>query len=84
VPSEIEIYGNGVAKTSYLNWIVDYQKQLGVDATQNITDLLNNLDVRLVYRLAGFSDKSLLKFFVEKGTPESRNSSLLIPMKVIK
>ena len=79
VPSEIEIYGNGVPKTSYLNWIVDYQKQLGVNATQNITDLLNNLDVRLVYRLAGFSDKSLLKFFVEKGTPESRNSSLLIP-----
>ncbi len=79
VPADIEIYGNGTAKTSYINWIVDYEKQLGVDATNNIKDLLTNLDVRLVYRLAGFSDKSLLKFFVEKGTPESGNSSLLIP-----
>ena len=79
VPSDIEIYGNGTAKTSYVNWIVDYQKQLGVDATTKITTLLDNLDVRLVHRLAGFSDKQLLKFFVEKGSPTSPNPSLLIP-----
>ena len=47
--------------------------------TTEITKLLDNLDVRLVYRLAGFSDKTLLKFFVEKATPNSDNSSLLIP-----
>ena len=77
--SDVAIYGNGTAKTSYINWIVDYEKQVGIDATQNITDLFDNLDVRLIYRLAGFSDKSLLGFYVEKGTPNSRNSSLLIP-----
>ncbi len=79
VISNIEIYGNGTAKTSYINWIVDYEKQLGIDATTNITTLLDNLDVRLIYRLAGYSDKTLLKFYVEKGTPNSRNASLLIP-----
>ena len=79
VISNVEIYGSGTAKTSYINWIVDYEKQVGVDATTNITTLLDNLDVRLVYRLAGFSDKTLLKFYVEKGTPNSRNASLLIP-----
>lgn len=79
VISNVEIYGSGTAKTSYINWIVDYEKQVGIDATQNIIDLLYNLDVRLVYRLAGFSDKTLLKFYVEKGTPNSRNASLLIP-----
>lgn len=79
VISDIEIYGNGIAKTSYINWIVDYEKQVGVDATTSIKALLFNLDVRLAYRLAGFSDKTLLKFFVEKGTPNSRNASLLIP-----
>lgn len=77
--SDIDIYGNGTAVTSYINWIVDYEKQVGVDATQNIYDLLNNIDVRLVYRVAGFTDKNLLKFYVEKGTPNSRNASLLIP-----
>lgn len=79
VISNVEIYGNGTAKTSYINWIVDYEKQVGIDATTNITDLLDNLDVRLVYRLAGFSDKNLLKFYVEKSTANSNNSSLLIP-----
>jgi hypothetical protein len=52
---------------------------LGITATENIQELLSNVDVRLIYRLAGFSDKTLLKFYVEKGTPNSRNSSLLIP-----
>ena len=79
VISDVEIYGNGIAKTSYINWIVDYEKQVGIDATTNITTLLDNVDVRLVYRLAGFSDKNLLKFYVEKSTANSNNSSLLIP-----
>jgi len=79
VINEVEIYGNGIPKTSYINWIVDYEKQVGVDATANIKSLLNNLDVRLIYRLAGFSDKTLLKFYVEKGTPNSASASLLIP-----
>ena len=77
--SDVAIYGNGTAKTSYVNWIVDYEKQVGVSATENITELFDNLDVRLIYRLAGFSDKSLLGFYVEKGTPNSNNASLLIP-----
>jgi hypothetical protein len=79
VINNIEIYGNGTAKTSYINWIVDYEKQQGIDATTNISTMLNNMDVRLVYRLAGFSDKTLLDFFVEKGSPSSLNSSLMIP-----
>jgi hypothetical protein len=79
VISDVEIYGSGTAKTSYINWIVDYEKQIGINATENITNLLDNLDVRLIYRLAGYSDKNLLKFYVEKGTPNSRNASLLIP-----
>jgi|694.fasta_scaffold01030_38 hypothetical protein len=79
VISDVEIYGNGTAKTSYINWIVDFEKQVGIDATTNITDLLYNVDVRLVYRLAGFSDKNLLRFYVEKSTANSNNSSLLIP-----
>ncbi len=79
VPSNIEVYGNGTAKTSYINWIVDYEKQQGIDATTEITTTLDNLDVRLVYRLAGYSDKAMLQFYVEKPSPSSTNASLLIP-----
>lgn len=77
--TDIPIYGSGTPATSYINWIIDYEKQVGVDATTTISTLLNNLDVRLVYRLAGFSDKNLLKFYVEKSSANSNNSSLLIP-----
>lgn len=79
VLDELQIYGNGVAKNSYINWIVDYIKQFGVDGTLTVSTLLNNLDVRLAYRMAGFSDKDVLKLFVEKGTTNSKNNSLLIP-----
>ena len=79
VISDVPIYGAGTPATSYINWIVDYEKQVGIDATTNISTLLKNLDVRLVYRAAGFSDKNLLKFYVEKSSANSNNSSLLIP-----
>jgi len=79
VPNEIPVYGSGTAVTSYLNWIVDFEKQQGIDATTNLTTLFNNLDVRLVYRLAGFSDQNQLAFYVEKASPNTTSSSLLIP-----
>lgn len=75
----IPIYGKGTAVHGYVNWVVDYIQQMGMNGNERVSDLLSNLDVRLTYRLAGFSDKSLLRFYVEKGTPSSKNSSLLIP-----
>jgi hypothetical protein len=79
VPSDIKVYGSGTPVTSYINWIVDYEKQVGIDATTNITSLINNLDVRLIYRMAGFSDKTFLSFYVEKSSANANNSALLIP-----
>ena len=77
--SNLSVYGNGTAKNSYVNWLVDYLCQYGIDGHADITELLQNLDVRLTYRLAGFSDKDLLNFFIEKSTPNSSNNSLMIP-----
>ena len=76
---KIELYGNGIPKTSYLNWIIDYDKRVGIDATSEMNNLLNNIDVRLIYRLSGFTDKSLLKMYIEKGSVNTSSSSLLIP-----
>ena len=77
--SNLEVYGNGVAKHSYLNWIIGYVNQYGVNGHDKLVDYINNIDIRLTYRLAGYSDKTLLKFFAEKGSPNSKNNSLLIP-----
>jgi hypothetical protein len=75
----IEVYGNGVSKASYVNWIVDYNRQLGRNSTTDLTADLANLDVRLCYRMASFTDKQYLKIFTERSSPNSVNSSLLLP-----
>jgi hypothetical protein len=89
--SGIQIYGSlnatagtnetivGVSKASYINWIVDYNQQLGKNSTRALTDALSNLDVRLCYRMASFTNKQYLKIYTEKSSPNSQNTSLLLP-----
>ena len=75
----VEVYGNGVSKASYIDWIVDYNRQSGLDSTQDLQKTLANLDVRLCYRMASFSDKKYIKIYTEKSSPNSTNTSFLIP-----
>ena len=75
----IQIYGNGVSKASYIDWIVDYNQQLGLNSTDSLTTALANLDVRLCYRMASFTDKQYLQVYTERSSPNSLNSSLLLP-----
>ena len=76
---DIEVYGNGTSKASYINWIVDYNRQSGLDSTVDLTADLEFLDVRLCYRMASFSDKQYIKIYTEKSSPNSTNTTLLIP-----
>ena len=78
-PQDVQVYGNGVSKASYLNWIVDYKQQSGVNSTDALTRDLANLDVRLCYRMASFVAAQNLNLRLEKSAPQSENSSLLIP-----
>ena len=73
------IYGQGTSKASYIDWIVDYNQQLGVNSGDDLVDLLQHLDVRLTWRLGAFSDKKYLKIYSERSTPTSSNTSLLLP-----
>lgn len=73
------LYGSGTAQHSYMNWIVDYVQRTGHVGYDNVTTLLNNLDVRLIYRIAGFTDKEYLNFYLEKTSTNSNNVSLLLP-----
>jgi hypothetical protein len=75
----VEVYGNGVSKASFIDWIVDYNQQLGRNSADVLTQDLQNLDVRLCYRMGSFTDKQYLKIYTEKSSPNSLNSSLLLP-----
>lgn len=78
-PQDIQVYGNGVSKASYINWIVDYNQQSAVNSTDALTTDLANLDVRLCYRVASFVAQQNLEMYLEKSAPQSQNDSLLIP-----
>jgi hypothetical protein len=71
--------GTGLSVASYINWIVDYNQQLGLNSTETLTTALANLDVRLCYRMAAFTDKQYLQVYTERSSPNSLNSSLLLP-----
>lgn len=73
------LYGDGVSRASYINWVIDYNRQLGVNSTVTLTDTLTHLGIRLAWRVGGFTDKNLLKIYTERSTPNSQNASLLLP-----
>ncbi len=73
------LYGNGVSKASYIDWIIDYNRQLGANSTDLLETTLANTDMRLCWRVGGFTDKRYLKIFTERSTPNSLNTSLLLP-----
>ena len=75
----VQVYGDGTSKASYINWIVDYNRITGTNSTVALETDLQNLDVRLCYRMASFSDKQYLKIYTEKSSPNSTNASLQIP-----
>ena len=77
--NDLEIYGDGTSKASYIDWIVDFNRQSGVDSTADLTADLGALDVRLCYRMASFSDKQYIKIYTEKSSPNSTNTTFLIP-----
>ena len=73
------LYGNGVSKASYLDWIIDYNRQLGLNSTDKLTLTLNNIDIRLCWRTGAFTDKKYLKILTERSAPDSLNTSLILP-----
>ena len=78
-PGDLQIYGDGTAVNSYVNFIIDYNKSYGLPGTANLEARINNIDIRLAYRVAGFTDKRYLQLLSDRSSPTTYNRSLLIP-----
>lgn len=84
-PSSIQVHGydnNGtITRTAgYINWIRDYLKNLGIgDPGTVIKDNLDNLNVQLAYKMAGYTDKRFIELLAEQNSPSSINDSVIIP-----
>jgi hypothetical protein len=76
---DVQIYGSGTAVNSYVNFVIDYNKSYGLPGTETLEARIKNLDVRLAYRVAGFTDKRYLQLLSDRSSPNTYNRSLLIP-----
>lgn len=83
-PTDIKVNGlikNGsvIRSRGYLNWITDYITGLGINGSTKVRHLLDNIEVQLSYKIAGFTDKKYLTILAEQYSPTSVNDSVVIP-----
>jgi len=76
---KVEILEEDTFKHSYINWIVDYNKHYGYNSSEKLKEDMSNLGVSLMHHMASFTDKNSLRIFTDKSSPDSTNSSLLLP-----
>ena len=63
----------------YLNWITDYLTSQGVNPNTKLNGLLDNYQVKLAYKMAGFTDQTYLNVLAEQTSPGSTNDTIVIP-----
>jgi hypothetical protein len=54
------VNGELVRTSGYINYILDYINNLGIDAVNTVKDILDNVTVQLSYKMSGFTDKNYL------------------------
>ena len=75
-----ETYNNSIRRSSgYINWITDYITSTGIDGPVKLRSMLDNLQVQLTYKVAGYVDKKYLTILAEQYSPSSTNESVIIP-----
>lgn len=83
-PADLKINGDTrtgtIQRTSgYINWIADVIKNVGIDPVEKISSYLENLSVKLNYKIGGFTDKSILTVTAEQTTPGAKRAGVIIP-----
>ena len=63
----------------YINWIANYLTNQGINPATYIPPMLQNFQVSLAYKVAGFTDQNYLEVLAEQVSPTSTNASILVP-----
>ena len=74
-----EVANNDTVKHSYMNWIINQRRTIGILSSEKLSTAISNTDVRLCYRVGGFTGANYLKLFTDKSSPDSSNTNLTIP-----
>ena len=71
--------GSILRASGYLNWIADSIRNLGVDPVSTLNNYFANFSTQLTYKVAGFTDQTLITISAEQSSPSSTNASVIIP-----
>lgn len=75
----INLDGSVDRVAGYVNFVTEYIKGLGINPYTSLLDTFKNVSVRLAYKMAGFTDKSMIEVLAEQSSPTSKNSGVVIP-----
>ena len=85
IPELIKVPDSGlkgqtvVLTAGYGNWVRDYLAQQGVDGSAKMRDYFLRLDVRLSYKIGGFTDKKMLEVVAEQSSPGGSGQNIIVP-----
>jgi len=65
----------------YNVWLQDYLVSNNLDVTENWLNVVNNSTFNLVYKMGSYTDKSYLTVVADQVSPQSTNSSVIIPQE---
>lgn len=61
------------------NFVADYLRWQNISIKDKLQDVLSTLDIKLVHKLQGYTDKKLIKVLAEQVSPTSTSNSIYIP-----
>ena len=65
----------------YVNWVRDWFANKAIDGTAKITNLVKNINVKMSYKMAGYSDPKFLSVVADQSSPVSTASSIILPQE---
>ena len=75
-----ELINNNIYRSSgYTSWIAEYAKSMNLDITEEVGKKLRKSELKLAYKVGGYTDKKYIKLYADQSSPNSQGGSVLIP-----
>ena len=81
IPDDGLVSGTVNLTAGYINWVRDWFTNKAINGTAKISQLIKNVEVKLSYKMAGYSDPKFLNVVADQSSPVSSSSSIVLPQE---
>ena len=81
IPDDGITSGTVTLTSGYVNWVRDWFSSKAINGTAKIKKLVQSLNVKLSYKMAGYSDNKFLNILADQSSPASGSSNIIIPQE---